>query len=249
MTTEQTSSANQSQLSFHDAQAELLKVHIESAGYTDRDAVISDVDFSISPGQLVGLIGPNGAGKSTTVKAILGLLTDFRGDITMNGTYSYIPEHPILYDRLTLWEHLELAASAWELEQGVFEARAEKLLAKFRMTEVRHHLPSSFSKGMQQKVMLILAFLHEPVLYIVDEPFIGLDPRAIKDFLELLNEKRRRGAGVLMSTHVLDTAEKICDSFLLMNEGRLAAQGDLESIRQQCGMPGESLFECFNSLL
>lgn len=250
MQTEQTSISTQESVRTSPLNPdELLRVNIERAGYAERDGVIKEIQFSIRPGQLVGLIGPNGAGKSTTVKAILGLLQDFRGEISMAGTYSYIPEQPILYDQLTLWEHLELAASAWELDQNVFEARAERLLATFRMTEVRHHLPSSFSKGMQQKVMLILAFLHEPALYIVDEPFIGLDPRAIKDFLDMLNEKRKQGAGVLMSTHVLDTAERICDSFLLMNEGRLAARGDLESIQQQCGLPGETLFECFNSLL
>lgn len=227
----------------------LVTVAIEEAGYQENESVIREVRFRIHPGELIGLIGPNGAGKSTTVKGMLGMLKEIKGTISINGDYSYIPEHPILYERLTLWEHMELAASAWEIEEELFKQRAEKLLGKFRMDHVRHHLPSSFSKGMQQKVMLILAFLHEPKVFIVDEPFIGLDPRAVKDFLDMLDEARSQGAGVLMSTHVLDTAERICDSFLLMNEGHLVAKGDLESIRSYCGLENGTLFECFNSLL
>ncbi|MNP38382.1 ABC-type transporter ATP-binding protein EcsA [compost metagenome] len=101
---------------------------------------------------------------------------------------------------------------------------------------------------MQQKLMLIIGFIHEPELYIVDEPFIGLDPRAIKEFLEMLDSERKRGAGVLMSTHVLDTAERICSSFLLVNEGKLIASGELQDIRDKCGLPGASLFDCFHEL-
>jgi ABC-2 type transport system ATP-binding protein len=137
----------------------------------------------------------------------------------------------------------------YELERPVFLERAEELLRLFRLEEVRHHLPGSFSKGMQQKLMLILGFLHRPNLYIVDEPFIGLDPRATKDFLELLRTEQARGAGVLMITHVLDTAERICDRFVLIAEGRLAAQGTLEDIRAASGMPGATLFDCFHHLV
>ncbi|WP_010272761.1 ABC transporter ATP-binding protein [Paenibacillus senegalensis] len=231
------------------AEEALLKVQIEEAGYEGKRGVIRDVAFQLEAGEWVGLIGPNGAGKSTTIKAILGQLKDMKGTLSRQGTYSYIPEHPILYERLTLWEHLELAASAWKIEDAQFIKRANELLDIFRMQAVKHHLPSSFSKGMQQKVMLILAFLQKPDVFIVDEPFIGLDPRAIKDFLELLEDARQQGAGVLMSTHVLDTAERICDQFLLMNEGRLVASGNLQAIREQCGLTQGSLFECFNSLL
>jgi ABC-2 type transport system ATP-binding protein len=230
---------------------ELLRVHIEQAGYEERDNVIRNVAFTLEAGQLVGLIGPNGAGKSTTIKAILGLIKQTKGEVSFSGplgTYAYIPEHPILYEELTLWEHLELAAAAYGLAENVFRERAEELLAQFKLGDVRHHLTTSFSKGMQQKVMLILGFLTKPDVYIVDEPFIGLDPKATKELLETLNEERRRGAAILMSTHVLDTAEKICDSFVLLNGGEAVAQGDLEHIRQECGMPGATLFECFHTL-
>jgi ABC-2 type transport system ATP-binding protein len=161
----------------------LMDVFIESAGYNEDGSTIVDIRFSLEEGELVGLIGPNGAGKSTTIKSILGLLSNIKGEIRFkNGrrNCAYVPEHPVWYEELTLWEHLELAAAVYELESTYFEARAEKLLKQFRLTDVKHHLPGSFSKGMQQKMMLVLGFLSEPDVYIVDEPFIGLDPKAMK---------------------------------------------------------------------
>ncbi|MEO3946531.1 ABC transporter ATP-binding protein [Gorillibacterium sp. CAU 1737] len=229
----------------------VVTAHIESAGYRGRPDVIQDVHFEVAPGELVGLIGPNGAGKSTTIKALLGLLPEVKGEITFGdgkAHYAYIPEHPVLYEDLTLWEHLELAASAMGLKGDEFQQRAEELLTLYRLTEVRHHLTSSFSKGMQQKIMLVLGFLHKAELYIVDEPFIGLDPKAIRDFLAMLDRERERGAGVLMSTHVLDTAERICSSFLLVSDGGIVASGTLQDIREACGLPEATLFECFTAL-
>lgn len=229
----------------------VLDVNIETAGYESEREVIRDIRFQVHRGQIVGLIGPNGAGKSTTIKAILGLLREVKGHIAFaNGepNFAYVPEQPILYDQLTLWEHLRLAASAFGLDEAEFGRRADALLARFRLEEVKHHYPTGFSKGMQQKVMLILGFLHEPDLYVVDEPFIGLDPYATKDLLELLAAEKERGAGILMCTHVLGTAERICDSFLLLSDGKLLAQGSLEQLNRQCGLSGASLFDCFLAL-
>jgi ABC-2 type transport system ATP-binding protein len=159
-----------------------------------------------------------------------------------------VPEHPVVYEYLTLWEHLRLAAAAFGMAEDAFAAKAEALLERYRLSEVRHELPATFSKGMQQKMMLVTGFLLEPDLYIVDEPFIGLDPRATKDLLDLLEEERRRGAGILMSTHVLDTAEKICDGFVLIDGGSVVAQGTLPDVRQAAGLADSSLFECFLAL-
>jgi ABC-2 type transport system ATP-binding protein len=231
---------------------DVLSVHIEQAGYAGQADTIKNINFEVRQGELVGLLGPNGAGKSTTIKSILGLLKDFKGHIQFPSSrknYAYIPEHPILYEELTLWEHMEFAASVYELDRTIFLDRADELLRRFRLWDSKHHLPGNFSKGMQQKIMLILGFLNKPDVYIVDEPFIGLDPKAIKDFLDMLEEERKRGAGILMSTHVLDTAERICSSFVLLSDGRLVANGTLQDIRQQSGLPDASLFECFHSLL
>lgn len=231
----------------------LLSVNINHAGYSGNDAdIIKNVALSVNSGELVGLIGPNGAGKSTTIKAIMGLLPVMDGKVEFAGDskyYAYIPEQPVLYEGLTLWEHLELAAAAYDIERKVFVPKADDLLRLFRLTEVKHHLPATFSKGMEQKVMLTLGFLLDPSVYVVDEPFVGLDPRGTREFMALINKARTQGAGVLMSTHMLDTAEKICDSFVLMDAGTVVAQGNLTEIRNQCQLPGGSLFECFDKLL
>mgnify|MGYP000889095300 CR=1 FL=1 len=232
--------------------APLLEIHINHAGYASEKKAIRDIDFTLNKGELAGLIGPNGAGKSTTIKAILGLLPIMDGSVSFSGSdkrYAYIPEQPIFYDQLTLWEHLELAASAYNINQIVFQERSSRLLKLFRLDEVRHHLPDTFSKGMQQKAMLAIGFLLKADIYIIDEPFMGLDPRAIRDFLILLKQERERGAGVLMSTHALDTAERVCDSILLMSEGRLLIRGNLSQIREICRLPEGSLLDCFNIIL
>ena len=232
---------------------ELLNVDINHAGYSGNNTdIIKNVALSVKSGELVGLIGPNGAGKSTTIKAIMGLLPVMDGRVKFAGeskNYAYIPEHPVLYEGLTLWEHLELAAAAYEIERKVFVTRADDLLKLFRLTEVKHHLPGTFSKGMQQMVMLILGFLLEPSVYVVDEPFMGLDHRGTKDFLAHLNQARAKGAGVLMCTHILDIAEKICSSFVLMAAGTVVAQGNLMEIREQCQLPQGCLSDCFDKLL
>ena len=235
-----------------------MKVNIKTAGYAGNKTVIKDAAFSVGPGDLVGLIGPNGAGKSTLLKAIMALLPEVNGQVEFGGAnknhgyygnYAYIPEQPVLYEELTLWEHLEFAAAVSEIDRDELINRAEELLKLFRLTEVRHNLPASLSKGMQQKVMLIIGFLGRPSLYIVDEPFVGLDPIGFKDFLSLIQGAAAAGAGVLMSTHSLDTAERICTSFVLLNEGTVVAKGNLLEIREQCRLPDGSLQDCFIKLL
>lgn len=229
----------------------VLDVEIDEAGYEAGDPCIFDISFQVKRGQLLGLIGPNGAGKSTTIKTLLGLLKNTKAKVSFSGvnkSYAYVPEQPVFYGDLTLWEHLDLAAAAYGLKYEQFEETAEGLLKQFGMGHVRNDLPAGFSKGMKQKMMLMLGFLVQPDVYIVDEPFIGLDPRATKDFLRLLEAERKRGAGVLMSTHVLDTAEKICDDFVLISGGRVAASGTLEDIRDYAGLPEASLFDCFDEL-
>lgn len=229
----------------------LLEVAIQEAGYEPGISKLHNINLSVKRGKLTGLIGPNGAGKSTAIKGILGLLPFADAKVTYGGSsdrYAYVPEQPLFYDRLTLWEHLSLAAAVYGMDESEFEAEGSMLLEKFRMTEVRDHLPESFSKGMRQKMMLMLGFLVRPDVYIVDEPFIGLDPRATKDFLSLLEEERQRGAGVLMSTHVLDTAEKICDDFILISAGEVVAKGTLDDIREVASLPEASLFDCFDVL-
>ncbi|MFK4423585.1 MULTISPECIES: ABC transporter ATP-binding protein [Bacillus] len=230
----------------------MLEVNIRSAGYDIGEKTIHDIAFSIEQGELVALIGANGAGKSTTIKTMLGLLVNMNGEISFGekkNPYAYVPEHPTYYDYLTLWEHIELLMAARENEVGGWERKAEDLLHMFRMDKHKHEYLSKFSKGMKQKSMLILAFLTEPDFYIIDEPFIGLDPVATKEFLSYLYKEKERGAGILLCTHVLDTAERICERFLLISKGTLVADGHLEAIQTLAEMPGSSLLDCFDVIV
>ncbi|MGD6774098.1 ABC transporter ATP-binding protein [Sutcliffiella horikoshii] len=229
---------------------ELLTLHLEKAGYDDEMSVVQNIDFTVSKGEMVGLIGPNGAGKSTTIKTLLGLNPFFEGQISLppDKSYAYIPEKPVFYYDMTLWEHIDLMASLLEIDEKVWKDRVEDLLMLFDLEKVIHESPATFSKGMQQKAMLIFAIMSKPSLYIVDEPFIGLDPIATKKLLQLFHQEQARGVGILLCTHVLDTAEKICDRFILLADGRKKAEGTLQDIQTNCQLPGASLLDCFYTL-
>jgi len=229
----------------------LLSVRIEEAGYELDKKMIQDIRFQLDRGELVGIIGANGAGKSTTIKSILGLMPFINGKIEKqeNLTVSYLPEHPVFYDELTLQEHIDFVAAVEGISDEQLSARTLPLLEKFNLKEHVHEVPGTYSKGMRQKAMIILALMKSPDILIVDEPFIGLDPVATKLLLDLINEERQRGTGILMSTHVLDTAEKICNRFLLIDNGCLTAQGTLLELQEQCGgTANHSLLDCFHHL-
>ncbi|MFT8322890.1 MAG: ABC transporter ATP-binding protein [Bacillus sp. (in: firmicutes)] len=230
---------------------DVLKVELKNAGYEGNKNIIHTIEFTLKKGELIGLIGSNGAGKSTTIKGILGILPNRKGDvkITEGHTYSYIPERPVFYDELTLWEHLDFIAAVERLEEKQYRIDAERLVKKFSLHEHIHQFPQTFSKGMQQKAMLVLAFISKPDIYIIDEPFMGLDPMAMKLLLNYIQEEKTRGAGIIMSTHELDTAEKICDRFLVMHHGTLVAKGTIEDFREECGWNEASLFDCFHHIV
>ncbi|MDQ0223096.1 ABC transporter ATP-binding protein [Streptococcus moroccensis] len=230
----------------------MLNIQNVTGGYANIP-VLKNISFEIADGELVGLIGLNGAGKSTTINEIIGLLTPYQGQITIDGMtlaqdsesyrkkIGFIPETPSLYEELTLREHIEVVAMAYGLSTTVAMERAERLLQIFRLQDRLDWFPVNFSKGMKQKVMIICAFIVEPSLLIVDEPFLGLDPLAIQDLTELLAEEKGKGTSILMSTHVLDSAEKMCDRFVLLHHGEVRAQGTLEDLRQAFAMPEASL--------
>ena len=235
----------------------ILEIEGLTGGYHPKKPVIENISFSISKNEIVGLIGLNGAGKSTTIKHILGLMEPRKGSIKIMGerfidnpdkyrsTYSFIPETPILYDELTLWEHLELTALAYKIEPSIFAERADRLLEQFKMKKMKQWFPSHFSKGMRQKVMIICAFLVKPSLYIVDEPIVGLDPLGIKSFLDLITDMKEKGAGVLMSTHILATAERYCDRFIILHQGKIALTGTLEEMRKLIDFPQATLDDIY----
>lgn len=234
----------------------ILQVSNVSGGYT-RKPVIKDLSFTIGKGELVGLIGLNGAGKSTTIKHIIGTLLPREGEIRLNGvtlqedmdayrsSFSYIPETPVLYEELTLKEHLALTAMAYGIDEKTLSERSGKLLKEFRMEKRLNWFPSHFSKGMRQKVMIMCAFLVNPSLYIIDEPFVGLDPLGIQSLLDQMDAKKQEGASILMSTHILSTAEKYCDRIILLHEGRVRAQGTMDDLRASFKMPHATLDDLY----
>lgn len=238
---------------------QVLKIENLSGGY-NRKKIIENINIEIPKGSITALIGLNGAGKSTTIKHILGLLRPMDGEIKVNGitirennekyrkSISYIPESPVLYDELTLEEHINLTAMAYGLNMKEAWEKADVLLKLFKLSDKKKFFPVHFSKGMKQKVMIICSFFVEPNLYIIDEPFLGLDPIAINDLINLMCEKRDNGASILMSTHILATAEKYCDNFIIIHEGKILASGKLSDLRKEFNMPDASLDEIYLAL-
>ncbi|MGE8205138.1 ABC transporter ATP-binding protein [Heyndrickxia sp. NPDC080065] len=237
----------------------LLEVQNLTGGYTKK-AVLNDLSFTIEKNQMIGLIGLNGAGKSTTIKHIIGLMEPKKGTIRINQLelhkgpdeyrkqFSYIPETPILYDELTLDEHLKLTAMAYGISSDTYLERIKPLLKEFRLEKKLGWFPAHFSKGMKQKVMIMSAFLVEPNLYIIDEPFVGLDPLGIQSLLDLMKKMKENGAGILISTHILATAERYCDGFVILHNGQVRAKGTLKELQDDFNMPGATLDDIYIQL-
>lgn len=233
-----------------------VKVEYLTGGY-GKKPVIKDLNFELEKGEIVGLIGLNGAGKSTTIKHMLGLINPMEGKLSISNIrinedienyrrkLSYIPESPVIYDELTLEEHIEMTAMAYQLSREEAMRRAKPLLKVFRLENELKVFPSHFSKGMKQKVMIICAFIVDPELYIIDEPFLGLDPLGIQSMLDLMVEKRNENRTVLMSTHILATAERYCDRFIILHKGEIVAFGNLEELREQTGLKDKTLDDIY----
>ena len=182
-----------------------------TGGYTQLP-VIKNINFEVKAGELTGLIGLNGAGKSTTIKHIIGLMMPFSGKIAIDGrtlredteryrqSFAFIPETPVLYEELTLREHLEITAMAYGITEAVAMEKAMRYIRDFRLEDKLDWFPAYFSKGMKQKVMIVCAFMLDVPVYVIDEPFLGLDPLGIHSFLEMVREKKAQGAAILMSS-------------------------------------------------
>ena len=233
-----------------------VKVEHLTGGY-GKKPVIKDLNFELEKGEIVGLIGLNGARKSTTIKHMLGLINPMEGKLSISNIkinedienyrrkLSYIPESPVIYDELTLEEHIEMTAMAYQLSREEAMRRAKPLLKVFRLENELKVFPSHFSKGMKQKVMIICAFIVDPELYIIDEPFLGLDPLGIQSMLDLMVEKRNENRTVLMSTHILATAERYCDRFIILDKGEIVAFGNLDELREQTGLKDKTLDDIY----
>lgn len=209
------------------------------------------LNFTVEPGEIAILLGPNGAGKSTAIKCIAGLLR-FQGNIQICGhpnktkeakrCFGYIPEMPSLYEALTVREHLEFIARAYKVEN--WEKRADELLVRMELDDKQKKLGSELSKGMQQKVSICCALLPRPKVLMLDEPLVGLDPHAIKELKQMLQELRNEGCAILVSTHMLDSVDEFWDKALIMMKGRIAAV----RTRREIEASGEDLEQLFFSI-
>ena len=236
-----------------------IEINNLSSGYR-RIPVIKHINAQLDPGEVVSLIGLNGAGKSTLLKTILGLIQPLEGEVLLNGisllddqmsyagSIGYIPETPILYEELSLREHLEMVALGYQLPLDLIMERAQPMLEKFRLADKLDWFPTHFSKGMKQKVMIICAFVTDATIFIIDEPFLGLDPVGIQDLMNLMRQRAKTGATILFTTHVLSMADQLADRYLLMRSGEIVADGNLSQLQEQFKLPGATMDEIYLKL-
>ena len=210
-------------------------------------SVLKDINLEAYPGQVIGYIGPNGAGKSTTVKILCGLLTDYEGTVTIKGfdlktetlavkrIIGYVPELAELYDVLTPREYLQFSGALYELDEAICHERIERMMQAFGLAENIDQRMDSFSKGMRQKVLLASGILHNPDIIILDEPLSGLDANSVIIVKELISKLAKDGKTIFYCSHMMDVVEKVSDRIVLIDEGRIIANGTIEELRDQQG--------------
>jgi ABC-2 type transport system ATP-binding protein len=226
----------------------------------DRPAV-DRLDLTVRTGEFYCLLGPNGAGKTTTLRMVAGLLAPDQGSISVFGIdaladpveakriMAWVSDEPMIYDKLTPFEYLEFVAGLWGIEPALAEARANNLINWLGLTPHAHERCEGFSKGMRQKVALAGALVHEPRLIILDEPLTGLDAGSARQVKNVLRERVAAGGTVIMTTHILEVAERMADRIGVIAGGRLIAQGTLDELRLKAGKGHSSLEDTFLTLV
>lgn len=206
--------------------------------------VLNDINLEVHPGQVIGYIGPNGAGKSTTVKILCGIIQEYEGDVVIAGRnlrdnmaelkrmIGYIPELPEMYDLLTPREYLTFIGKLYHLEDDVVMERSRRLLDSFGLADKMDERMDTFSKGMRQKVLITSGLLHNPSIVILDEPMSGLDANAVILVKELMQVMKQEGKTIIYCSHMMDVVEKVSDRIILINEGRVVADGTITQLRQ-----------------
>jgi ABC-2 type transport system ATP-binding protein len=209
--------------------------------------VLRGINLEVYPGQVLGYIGPNGAGKSTTVKMLCGLITDYDGDVLVNGkdvrthlleakkSIGYVPELAELYDVLTPFEYLQLMGDLHDLDSDVCADRIVKMLTAFGLQANMHQRMDTFSKGMKQKVLLTSGLLHNPDIIILDEPLSGLDANSVIMVKDLISRLAKEGKTIFYCSHMMDVVEKVSDRIILIDQGMVVADGSFEHLQAQQG--------------
>jgi ABC-2 type transport system ATP-binding protein len=226
----------------------------------DRPAVDA-LDLTVHGGEFYALVGPNGAGKTTTLRMVVGLLKPDAGTITINGIdaladpvaakqiTAWLSDEPMIYDKLTPFEYLEFVAGLWRIDAGEAQARTQELLGWLGLGPHAHERCEGFSKGMRQKVALAGALVHDPKLIILDEPLTGLDAGSARQVKNVLRERVAAGGTVIMTTHILEVAERMANRIGIIANGRLIAQGTLDELRKKTGAVASSLEDTFLTLV
>jgi ABC-2 type transport system ATP-binding protein len=222
---------------------------------------VAGIDLSIQPGEFYGLLGPNGAGKTTTLRMVTGLLNPDRGSIEVFGIdvlaqpraakelIAWLPDEPLLYDKLTVMEYLEFVAGLWRMDPTRAGHNARELLERLDLWSHRDERCEGFSRGMKQKAALAAALLHEPKLLILDEPLTGLDAAIAREVKDLLLERARMGCTIILTTHIMDVAERLVDRIGVIQAGRIVAEGTLEELRSRAGQAHATLEDLFLQLI
>ncbi len=204
---------------------------------------VNDISFQVYGGEIFGFLGPNGAGKTTTIKMLVGLLQATSGTARV-GSYDvaaapikakaasgYVPDEPNLYGKLSGREMLHFVGDLYDLERSLIARRTEELMHMFGLDEAVDDLVESYSHGMQQKLSLAAALIHDPKVLILDEPTVGLDPKSARLIKDILRQLADRGAAIMLSTHIMEIAERMCDRIGIINQGRLVAVGTMDDLR------------------
>ena len=220
----------------------MLKIENLTKEYGDKKAV-DGLDLHIHAGELYGFIGHNGAGKTTTLKACCGILNFEEGEIYVDGVsmrenplackakIAYIPDNPDLYGYMSGIQYLNFIADVFKVKADVREMRIHQYAADFELTEALAQPIATYSHGMKQKLAVIAALIHEPKLMIMDEPFVGLDPKAAHTLKTLMRDLCARGGAIFFSTHVLEVAEKLCDKIAIIKGGKLIKEGTMDEVK------------------
>jgi ABC-2 type transport system ATP-binding protein len=220
---------------------------------------VADATFTLQPGEIVGFLGPNGAGKTTTIKLLTGLLEPTAGRAVILGhdiqkepipakaAFGYVPDTPNLYGKLTGWEFLKFMSRLYRVPQDSAEHRARELLRLFQLSDAATDLLEGYSHGMQQKIAIAAALIHDPKVLFLDEPTVGLDPKSARLIKDILGQLRDRGTAIFFSTHILEIAERMCDRVMIINQGRIIASGTIAELRASENKEG-SLEDIFLAL-
>jgi ABC-2 type transport system ATP-binding protein len=222
---------------------------------------VDGIDLSIRPGEFDGLLGPNGAGKTTTLRMVAGLLKPDVGRIEVFGVdvqrepiaakrlIAWLPDEPLLYNKLTVAEYLEFIAGLWGMEPARAERNSRELLKRLELWAHRDERCEGFSRGMKQKAVLAGALIHEPKLLILDEPLTGLDAGIARQVKDLLLERAQSGCTIILTTHILEVAERLADRIGIIASGKLLAEGTLAELRTTAGDAGGTLEDVFLRLI